>query len=192
MAIISGIAGVAGRFAGRVLNAVLGWATILLFGKVSGAKQTVVLLIALASVVWVVLVIGVLVPDVGTMLLAFVPVPSFISEDLVRLAMLAAAILLPLGVGIAALVVMDKEQRPKGLALVLSVVRGYPFTLLLAATIALLGVVALMRRLQALSKRWEDAHVSVIVKPGGYDEVLERLGTVLTEGGIPVHTSPAP
>src|SRR5918995_105540 len=84
MAIISGIAGVAGRFAGRVLSAVLGWATILLFGKVSGSKQTVVLLIALASVVWVILVIGVLVPDVGTTLIAFIPVPSFISEDLVR------------------------------------------------------------------------------------------------------------
>src|SRR5690349_10369089 len=115
MAILSGIFGIFGRFAGKLLNAVLGWATILLFGKVSGPKQTVVLLIALASIVWVVLVIGVIVPDVGTMLLAFVPVPSFISEDLVRLAMLAAAILLPLAVGIAALVVLDKEQAPKGM-----------------------------------------------------------------------------
>jgi hypothetical protein len=192
MAILSGIFGILGRFAGKLLNAVLGWATILLFGKVSGPKQTVVLLIALASVVWVVLVIGVLVPDVGTTLIAFVPVPSFISEDMVRLAMLAAALLLPLVVGIAALVVMDKEQRPKGAGLVLSIGRGYPFTLLLAGTIALLGVVALIRRLRALSKRWEDAHVSVIVKPGGYDDVLKRLGTVLTEGGMPVHTSPAP
>jgi hypothetical protein len=192
MAIISGIAGVAGRFAGRVLNAVLGWATILLFGKVSGPKQTVVLLIALASVVWVVLVIGVLVPDIGTTLIAFVPVPSFISEDLVRLAMLAAAILLPLVVGIAALAVMDKDQRPKGPALIASVVRGYPFTLLLAGTIVLLGGVALVRRLRALSKRWEDAHVSVIIKPGGYDETLDKLATVLTEGGIRVSPKPAP
>src|SRR3954466_13783674 len=99
MAILSGIFGVLGRFAGRLLNAILGWATILLFGKGSGRKQSVVLLIALASLLWVVLVVGVLVPDVGTMLLAFVPVPSFISEDMVRLAMLAAAILLPLAVG---------------------------------------------------------------------------------------------
>jgi hypothetical protein len=192
MAIVSGIAGVAGRFAGRVLSAVLGWATILLFGKVSGPKQTVVLLIALASVVWVVLVIGVLVPDVGTTLIAFIPVPSFISEDIVRLAMLAAAILLPLVVGIAALAVMDKDQRPKGGALVASVLRGYPFTLLLAGTIVLLGGVALVRRLRALSKRWEDAHVSVIIKPGGYDETLDKLETVLTEGGIQVGRKAAP
>ena len=64
MAILSGIFGILGRFAGRLLNAILGWATILLFGKVSGPKQTVVLLIALASIVWVVLVVGVIVPDV--------------------------------------------------------------------------------------------------------------------------------
>ena len=192
MAIIAGIAGVAGRFAGRLLNAVLGWATILLFGQVSGARQTVLLVIALASIVWVILVVGVIVPDVGTMLLAFVPVPSFVSEDLVRLAMLAAAIALPLLVGIAALVVMDADQRPKGVALLAAVARGYPFTLLLAATIVLLGVVALVRRLRALSKRWEDAHVAVIIKPGGYNETLDMLATVLAEGGIPVRTQAAP
>jgi hypothetical protein len=192
MAIITGIVGVAGRFAGKVLNAVLGWATILLFGKVSGRKQTVVLLMALASVVWVVLVVGVLRPDVGTMLLAFVPVPSFVSEDLVRLAMLVAAILLPLVVGVAALVVMDKDQRPKGLGLLVAVVRGYPFTLLLALTIVLLALVAVARRLRALSKRWEDAHVPVIVKPGGYGETLDKLRTVLAEGGIELTPTPAP
>jgi len=95
-------------------------------------------------------------------------------------------------VGIAALAVMDKGQRPKGGALLASVLRGYPFTLLLAGTIVLLGGVALVRRLRALSKRWEDAHISVIIKPGGYDETLDKLATVLTEGGIKVSPKQAP
>ena len=106
--------------------------------------------------------------------------------------MLAAAIGLPLVVGIAALVVMDADQRPKGVALLVAVIRGYPFTLLLAATILVLGVVALVRRLRALSKRWEDAHVAVIIKPGGYDETLDKLAAVLASGGIEVRTEAAP
>ena len=56
MAIIGSVFAMFGRFAGRLLNAVLGWATLLLFGKVSGSKQTVLLLVALGSLLWVVTV----------------------------------------------------------------------------------------------------------------------------------------
>ena len=63
MAILGSVFAMLGRFAGKLLNAVLGWATLLLFGKVSGSKQTVLLLIALGSFVWVVTLGGIIVPD---------------------------------------------------------------------------------------------------------------------------------
>ncbi len=169
MGLIAGLAGMLGRFAGRLLNSSLGWATILLFGKVTGRKQTLLLGIALGAIVWVILLIGVAVPDVGAILLAAVPAPPFVSRDLIRLVMLVAAIVLPLLMGLAALFVMDAAQRPKGLALIASLVRGYPFALLLAVIIAMLAVVATIRKVRALAHRWEDAHVAIIVKPGGYD-----------------------
>src|SRR4051812_17637294 len=80
MALISGLFGLVGRFAGRILNSSLGWATILLFGKVSGRRQVVLLLIALAALVWVIVVIGVLVPAVAVFLLAAVTLPAFIDQ----------------------------------------------------------------------------------------------------------------
>jgi hypothetical protein len=192
MALISGLAGVVGRFAGRLVNSSLGWATILLFGKVSGRSQALLLGIALGSLVWVVLVIGVIVPDVGTTLLAFVPVPSFISEDLVRLAMLAAAVLLPLLVGVAAIFVTEKSKRPAGRGLIVALLRGYPFTLLLAVTIVFLAIVATVRKVQSLARRWEDAHVPMIVLPGRYDDLLAELEDVLNKGGVQVEQRPAP
>ncbi len=192
MAILGSLFAVVGRFAGRLLNAVLGWATLLLFGKVAGSKQTILLVVALGSLLWVVTLVGILVPDIGTFMLAFVPVPDFIDENWVRLAMLALALLIPLVIGAAAVYLTEATQRPKGTGLVLGVLRGYPFTFVLAVTIVVLAGVALARKLRSLSKRWEDAHVPVIVKPGAYDQVLGQLRDVLDAADLPVRVRPAP
>ena len=77
MAIIAGVMSIVGRFAGQVLNLTLGWATILLFGKVPQKKQFVLLILVFGSLVWVALVVGVLVPDVGSFLIALTPAPPF-------------------------------------------------------------------------------------------------------------------
>ena len=192
MAILGSLFAMVGRFAGKLLNAVLGWATLLLFGKVSGSKQTVLLLVALGSLLWVVTLIGILVPDVGTFLLAFVPVPDFIDENVVRLIMLGLAIAIPLLIGVAAIYLTEVERRPQGARMVLGVLRGYPFTFVLAFTIIVLGAASLVRKVRSMTKRWEDAHVPVVVKPGGYDRVLEDLERVLDDAGLGVARKPAP
>jgi hypothetical protein len=184
MAILSGLTAIFGRFAGKVLNTLLGWATILLFGKVSGRRQTLLLTMALGSLLWIVVLVGVLVPDLGTALLAFVPAPDVVSDDLIRLAMIVAALVVPLLVGIGAVLVTDASERRGGASAVAAVVRGYPFTLLLATTIAFLAAVAVARRLGSLRRRWEDAHVPVIVEPGAYETVVAQLHDVLQRGGI--------
>ena len=81
MAILAGVVGMLSRFAGQVLNTTLGWATLLLFGKVPDSKQWILLLIALGSIVWVILIAGVIVPDVATVTLAFVPIPAFVEYE---------------------------------------------------------------------------------------------------------------
>jgi len=192
MAIIGPLFALVGRFAGKVLNAALGWATILLFGKVPDSKQGVLLLVALGSIAWVVLCVGVIVPDIGTTILGFVPVPDFIDENWVRLAMLAGALLLPIAIGIAGVRMVREEDRPTGRRLVVAVLRGYPFAFVLALTIVLLAGVALVRKGRSLSKHWEDAHVPVLVKPGGYDAVLDQLDDVLEKAGLDLQRRPAP
>lgn len=192
MALISGIFAMAGRFAGRIVNSSLGWATILLFGKVSGSKQTVLSLIALGSLAWVIVLLGVLVPAVAVFLLAAVPLPAFVDETWVRIGMLVAALAIPILVGVAAIWVAEPSKRPKGAGLIVGVLRGYPFTLLLAVTVGFLAVVSLVRRLVSLAKRQQDAHVALIVKPGGYDAVLEDLVEVLHRAEIEVVPVPAP
>ena len=192
MAIIGSAFAMIGRFAGRLLNSALGWATLLLFGKVEGRKQTILQVIALGSLLWMVTVVGILLPDIGTFMLAFVPVPDGVDDSWVRLAMLAAALAIPLLIGAAAIYVTQADQRPTGLGLVTGVLRGYPFTFVLAVTIATLAGVSLARKVRSLAKRREDAHVAVIVKPGGYGRVLDDLQRVLDRSGLPVRVQPAP
>jgi hypothetical protein len=192
MALISGLFAFVGRLAGRIVNASLGWATILLFGKVSGTKQTVLSLIALGSLAWVIVLLGVLVPAVAVFLLAAIPLPPFVDQTWIRIGMLVAAIGIPLLVGVAAIWVAEPAKRPKGAGLVVGVLRGYPFTLLLAVTIGFLAVVALIRRVVSATKQRQDAHVALIVKPGGYDRVLSDLREVLNRAGLPVRPVPAP
>ena len=192
MAILGSIFALLGRVAGRLLNSALGWATILLFGKVSGRKQTLLLVVALGSLLWIVTLIGILFPSIGTFLLAFVPVPDFVDEGVVRLIMLGLALLIPLAIGVAAVFLTEASRRPKGGAILGSVLRGYPFTLVLAVTIVLLSGVSLVRKVRSLTKRWDDAHVAVIVKPGAYDQVLAQLEKVLRSAGMDVSQKPAP
>src|SRR4029079_7605613 len=113
-------------------------------------------------------------------------------DNVVRLVMLGIAIVIPLLIGIGAVALTQADKRPGGGGALGAVLRGYPFTLILALTIVLLGAVSLVRKVQSLSRRWEDAHVPVIVKPGGYEPVLTQLEGVLDDAGVAVDRRPAP
>jgi hypothetical protein len=190
VAILAGIAGLLGRFAGQMLNTTLGWATLLLFGKVPAKRQTLLLVIVFGSLIWIALVVGVLVPDVGAILVASVPLPDFIDESWVRLAMLGGAIVLPLLIGLAAVFVAEKRGR----SLVdnaVAVLRGYPFALVLTLMLVLLALVGTWRKLRSLAHRWTDAHVPLIVKPGGYDTVLDDVISGLRRADLDVDAADA-
>ena len=192
MALVAGLLGIVGRFAGKLLTTVLGWASTLLFGKVPADRQIVVVAITFGSITWLALVAGVVVPDVGTFLLGFVPVPDFVDENVVRLAMLAAAVVLPLVIGAATLLLLTGDRRPTGGGLVVQVLRGYPLTALLGLSLGLLALIALARRIRSLMRRWSDGHVPVIVKPGRYESVLSDLESALDAADLRVTRRDAP
>jgi hypothetical protein len=192
MAILAGIFGVVGRFAGKVLTTTLGWASTLLFGRVPANRQIVLAFITFGSVVWAALVIGVILPYVGAFLIAAVPAPGLIAEDWLRLGMLIGALAVPAVVGIASLFVVEPAKRPKGLAIAGQVLRGYPLSAALAITLVLLALVGIARFLHHLALRWTDAHVPVVVRPGGYERVVADLERALDDAGLAVDRRPAP
>jgi hypothetical protein len=130
------------------------------------------------------------VPDVGAILIAAVPLPDFVDESWVRIAMLIGAIVLPLLIGLAAVFVSEKHGRSLG-DTAIGLLRGYPFALVLPLMLVLLALVGTWRKLRSLAHRWTDAHVPVIVKPGGYDAVLQDVIAGLRHADLDVDPSDA-
>lgn len=172
MAIFASLFALVGRFVGRILTTTLGWASTLLFGQVPQSRQVWLAVLTFGSLVWVALAAGVVLPSIGTFLLGFVPVPGWISQEFVRLVMLAAAVALPPVLGAVTLLVTDAADRPRGRALVGTVLRGYPLAPALALTLVLLALVGTARRLDAAVHRRESAHVAMIVRPGRYEALV--------------------
>jgi hypothetical protein len=193
MPILAAFFALISRFVGRLLNMAFGWASVMLFGRVPQSKQVLLAAVALGAIAWAVAVVGVVVPPVGAMLLAGVPAPDWVDESWLRLAMLGLALFLPLLVGIGGLFLTDAGTRSQGLGgMATQVLRGYPYAAVLALTLAVLIVVAPIRKARSLIKRWEDAHIPMIVHPGGYERVADDLEAALDAADLQVERARAP
>ena len=191
MAIFAMLFAAIGKQAGRVLTTALGWASTLLFGRVPRQKQLLLSLITLGSLAWVVLLLGIILPSVGTFLLTALPLPGFIDQNWVRLAMLIGALVMPLLVGLGGLFMVSAGSRPTGLGAARQVLRGYPIAFLLAFTLIFLGIVGALRKGRTLARRWTDAHIPIVVHAGGYETMVNDLDKALRESGLTVERRPA-
>jgi hypothetical protein len=184
MALIGSLFALVGKFVGRILTTTLGWASSLLFGRVPQDRQVWLAVLTFGSLVWVAAVAGIVVPDIGTVLLTAFPRPAWIPEDLVRLAMTVVALVLPAVLGGVTLLLFDPEDRPRGTALALQVARGYLLVPGLAVTLVVLAVAGTVRKVDAAMHRRKDAHVALVVRPGRYDTLVDTLEQTLRQGGI--------
>jgi hypothetical protein len=185
MAIVQALLAMVFRSAGKLLNTAFGWATTMLFGRVAQDRQIYLSVIAFGSVIWILSLLGIAFPAFATFMLSFVPLPSWIDRNLVRLVMLAAACVIPAIVGLVSLKMMEPGQRPEGAAgKTKAVLKGYPYTFGLALTLILMTVFAPIIKVRNVLRRWTSEHVPVIIKPEDYLDVVGAVETALREGGI--------
>src|SRR5687768_2877914 len=191
MAILAALFAFGSRFVGKILTTALGWASTLLFGRVPASRQYLLLGITFGSVIWIVLLAGVLFPDVGLFLLAFVPEQDIVPEDVIRLIMLVGALVVPAVIGALTLMLATPADR-SARRIAESLIRGYPLTVLLSVLLIFLAGLAIFRKAQSVAKRWTDAHVPLVIEPGMYDEVASDLDRALETAGIEVKATNAP
>jgi hypothetical protein len=192
MAIFQAVLALVFRSAGRLLNTAFGWATVMLFGKVPQDRQIYLSVIAFGSIAWMVAVLGIAFPWFAAFLLAFVPLPAWVDRTWVRLAMLAAAAVIPVIVGDVSTRMLAPEQRPAGLvANVVAVLKGYPYTVALALTLILMTLLAPVIKVRTAIKRWSTRHVPVIIEAQDYLTVVAQVEQALDTGGFEVERRPA-
>jgi hypothetical protein len=192
VALIASLFALVGRFVGRVLTTTLGWASVMLFGRIPQDRQIWLAVLTFGSLAWVALAVGVLVPDAGSFLLAALPIPDWVPQELVRLAMLAGAIALPALIGGVTLLLQDPEDRPRGTALLRQIAMGYALVPTLAVTLVVLALVGTLGKLDSLLHRRQDAHVPLVVRPGRYDSLVDTLEDTLRGGGLVTARSAGP
>ncbi|MFL5711980.1 MAG: hypothetical protein ACJ77W_08890 [Chloroflexota bacterium] len=191
MAILAGLFALGSRFAGKVLGMALGWAGTLLFGRVPSSRQKIILAITFGSVIWLVLLAGIISPDIGAFILVLVPSQDLVPDSILRLGMLIGALAVPAVVGGLVLWLSPPERRT-GRAAIVTVLRGYPLTAVLAVLLVFLAVLAVWRRVRSAIRGRTDAHVPMMVKEGAYDQVATDIDTALTQAGLDLDPGPAP
>jgi hypothetical protein len=184
MAIITAILGFIGRFTGKVLTTTLGWASVLLFGRIPEDRQARFSVLTFGSLLWVATVFGIIFPKAGVFLISLVPLPDWVDDNVVRLVMLGAAAALPAVLGAVAIWVAEPADRPKGAGLIRGVLRGYLLTPILAGTLALLALAGVIRKVRTVAARRDGGHIPIVVRPGRYESLVNRLEAVLTEAQL--------
>jgi hypothetical protein len=192
MTMIVSVFGILGRFAGDLMMSALGWASSLLFGRVPRSHQIYLVLMMAGSFLWIVAVLGIVVPSVATFVLTSTPHPLFIDLRWFTAALFIILVALPLLVGAAGYLVPADGERVEGAGAVVEVLRGYLLTPLLSALLIFMAGVGIVRKIRSLRHGWVETHVPIVAVPGRYDAMVVDLQRGLATGGTKVDARDAP
>jgi hypothetical protein len=185
MAILQALFALISKSAGKVLNAIFGWAVRALFGRTTAREQMFLSGLVGAAVAWPLLVVGAVFPKTGALLLAFVPIPHWVPSWIVRVVWLGLAALVPFSVGLAMAAKAPASAPKEGF--VKRLLRGFPITIGLAAAFLIMFVSVPLIRFWALVKKQTSADVPLATDTDAYHEVAALTFGVLNRHGLELH-----
>jgi hypothetical protein len=144
------------------------------------------------SFTWLIVALGLLIPSITSFLLAATPHPPFVNLAWLGFVLVVAVILLPPIVGLIGHLVPAEDERPDGAGVATDVLRGYLLAPLISGLLIFLAGVGMVRKVRSRAHGWSDVHVPIVVKPKGYDQVIDDLTDVLDEAGLRVKATDAP
>jgi hypothetical protein len=186
MALLQALLALIGKSAGKILNALFGWAVRALFGQTTAREQTFLSVVVAAAVAWPVLLVGIAAPKLAALLLAFVPIPHAVPSWTVRIVWVALALLIPFAVGIAVATKAPPADTSDGRkeSRLRTVLRGFPITVGLAAAFIVMFVSVPVMRLAAIVRRRKSADIPLITNESAYHQVADALCDVLNRHGF--------
>lgn len=182
MAILQALLALISKSAGKILNAIFGWAVHALFGKTTARDQTLLSGLVGAAVAWPLLVAGVAAPKVAALALAFVPLPHWIPSWVVRLVWLGLAAAVPVALGLTLAARRPANALPE--SFVKRALRGFPLTLGLALAFIVMFVSIPVMRFLSLVARETSADVPLVTDVDAYHDVAGRVVEALNRHGF--------
>jgi hypothetical protein len=182
MAILQALFALITKSAGKILNAIFGWAVHALFGRTSSREQTVLSGLVALAVAWPLLLVGLVAPKLAALLLAFVPVPRGVPSYAVRIVWLVLAVAVPVVVGLVVASRAPPEALPESFAK--RALRGFPITIGLAGAFLLMFASVPIMRLAALVRHRKSADLPLITDASAYHQVATAFRDVLDRHGM--------
>jgi hypothetical protein len=205
MAIIQALLALISRSLGRVLSAVFGWAVVALFGETSRTKKIWLSALVSAAAAWPLLLIGTVTPKAAALMLAFVPVPSWVPAWTVRAVWITLALAVPLAVGLAVAVRQPKKMTAPARTLSgarppttttgsrwMQMARGLPITIGVAAAFLIVFVTVPALRIASFVRRRIDLHIPLVTDVNSHEGVAAEVARTLTSHGFEVSPAEPP
>jgi len=189
MALIQAIFAFIGRTVGKILSALLDWAVVSLFGRVTGSRKLFLWGMMAAAAAWPILLLGLVAPRAAVFFFAFVPLSGNVPPGLVRTIWLAVAVLVPIAVGVT-VAFQSPSARREGLAK--SVLRGFPITAGLAAAFVILLVSVPALRVASMVRGRRDTYAPLVTTPDSYRVAAQVVLETLKRHGIEMATVEPP
>jgi hypothetical protein len=181
MAFLQALLTLISRSAGKILNAVFGWAVRALFGQPSPKEQPFLTGIVALAAAWPVLLLGVALPKLAALLLAFVPLHNRVPPWVIRIVWLGLALFVPVIIG---LVVASKA--PTGSvreSFWMRVARGWPITIALAASFVVMFVTVPGLKIASILRGRKQEQVPLVTHSSTYHDVAAVIVAALERHG---------
>ncbi len=182
MAFLQAILTVIARSAGKILNAIFGWAVRALFGQPSPKEQPFLTGVVATAAAWPVLLLGVALPKLAALLIAFVPLHNRVPPWMIRLVWLGLALFVPVVVGLAV-----ASKAPLGSireSFWMRVARGWPITIGLAAAFVVMFVTVPVLKIVSLVRGDKQEQVPLVTHSSTYHEVAGLVVAALDRHGF--------
>jgi uncharacterized membrane protein YqjE len=190
MALLQALFALVSKSAGKILNAIFGWAVIALFGRTSQKEQTVLSGLVGLAAAWPLLLLGIGVPRITAFVLAFVPMSHRVPSLVMRLVWIGLALAVPLTVGL----VVAAKAPPGSPAepFVKRALRGFPITVAIAGAFLIMFVTVPALRIMSAIRGRQDEHVPLVTHGPAYDEVTRAIDAVLGRHALDADRQAAP
>ena len=187
MALLQALISFISRSAGKILNAIFGWAVVALFGRTSPKQHMVLTVLIAMAAFWPLLLVGVIAPRIASLVLAFAPIPEAVPSWTIRLVWIGLALSVPIIVGTVVAAKAPPGSPPEsGLK---RLARGFPITLGIAGAFLLMFITVPVLRIISILRGRKDEHVPLITEAEEYDRAVEDIDALIERHGIVAHRS---
>lgn len=184
MSLISALIIIAGRFIVKIFITVFGWAMVIFFGRIPEEKNKKLSVIALLSLVWVILIIGISYPALTDAFYDYIP-DNKLKRMVSVLLETVGILMIPMIVGEISVFIQEKEKK-EAMDFVKATIKGYYYSVVMGISMILMLLMAPFITLRRFIQRQEAASMPVLISDDRIRVVLGKLRQGLEKKGYQV------